>query len=172
MSLRLSDALNSALDQGRIGVFVGAGISTIPPSHLPSWNTLNRAVLEAIHYQAQQDGHVWSELVSEIEERIKTSLLPDIYLSQIIVNRIGFRYFSVLKCLNSDEPNAIHYWLAEMAKQNRLSVIITTNFDDLIETAFERLGVAYLRCVTEEEFTKANEGLRNNDSTTYVLKIH
>lgn len=129
MSLRLADALNGALDQGRIGVFVGAGISTIPPSNLPSWNTLNRAVLAAIHYQAQRNGHVWSELVSEIEERIKASLLPDIYLSLIIINRIGSQYFRVLQCLNSDEPNAIHYWLADMAKQKRLSVIITTNFE-------------------------------------------
>jgi hypothetical protein len=64
------------------------------------------------------------------------------------------------------------FTIGSLIWQNRLSVIITTNFDVLIETAFERLEVAYLLCVTEEEFAKANEGLRNNDSTTYIFKIH
>ena len=40
------------------------------------------------------------------------------------------------------EPNGLHALLAHMAKTSNL-LIVTTNYDDMIERAFERAGVAY-----------------------------
>jgi NAD-dependent SIR2 family protein deacetylase len=172
MSVELSDALTRALENGAIGVYVGAGISTLPPSDVPSWTTFNQAILEGLYAQVHRFGYVWTPLYEAVNATIQRGNLPDVYLSQIIVNRIGRQYFPVLASLNSDNPNAVHFWLASVAKRNRLPVIITTNFDELIEIALERLAVPYLRCVTEEAFEKAYEGIRANDGTTYLLKIH
>ena len=172
MSNQFTELLNDALVQGPIGVYVGAGVSCMQPSNLPSWYVFNRNLLDTIHRQAQRAGHVWSPLLEELEKRIDTSELPGIYLSQVIVDRIGDEYFSVLECLNSEEPNAIHYWLAQAAKQKRLSVVITTNFDMLIETAFEKLDVDYISCVTEDEFKKTIGMLNHREAPTYLWKIH
>jgi hypothetical protein len=43
-----------------------------------------------------------------------------------------------LEVLDSDQPNANHEAIAELARRGRCSAVVATNFDTLLERAFRR----------------------------------
>ena len=120
--------------------FLGAGISMIPPSCLPSWWQINHAILDALADESIAIVPEVRELASKIKEREEEGRLPPEFVAEIITNRIGKSYFEVLQVLEGDTPNLAHMWLATLAKAGLLKVIITTNFDTLIEKAFQQVG--------------------------------
>jgi tetratricopeptide (TPR) repeat protein len=128
--------LLAAAREKRLVVFAGAGISMDPPTALPSWWDLSSSVVRSL---ATRAGSVISDsamLANIIVERQKAENFPPDYVAEKIVHSIQSAYFEVLRCIDSDRPNANHLALAELAATDKLRAIITTNFDRTIEAAF------------------------------------
>jgi len=89
-------------------LFLGAGISMIPPSCLPSWWQINHVILDAL---ADESAAIVPEvrvLANKIKEKEEEGRLPPEFVAEIITNRIGKSYFEVLQVLEGDKPNLAH----------------------------------------------------------------
>ena len=96
-------------------------------------------------------------------------------MAEIICNRIGNSYFKVLEGLEGDTPNQVHLWLAMLAKIGKLKVIITTNFDTLIEKAFRIINSPLTICVDPKDYEQVPDLLNksvNKETPCILLKLH
>jgi len=75
----------------------------------------------------------------------------------------------LLSLFSLGEPNANHILLARLAKHGYISVIVTTNFDMLIECALQLENVNYRSIFAEHEFSTVD--LASTDQLMLV-KIH
>ncbi|MFX1535579.1 MAG: tetratricopeptide repeat protein [Promethearchaeota archaeon] len=160
------------ISQGKSTFFVGAGISMISPSCLPSWWQVNHIILDSLTNEAVKVVPDLNELTNQIKQREEEGKLPPEFVAEIIVNRLGESYFDVLQGLEGDKPNQTHFWLATLAKAGMLRAIITTNFDTLIEQAFETLGVPISVLVDPEDYEKMDLSSPNKDIPCLLLKLH
>ncbi len=116
----------------KVVFLIGAGISFPPPSNLTTWP--QRTCIRALEH-----------INPEIEEKVVNGLRPEVFF-QVLKNVIGERALIPLEIinpltLNSEEiivyPNFLHFFLAQMINEGH--VVLSTNFDDLIETAYKKL---------------------------------
>lgn len=88
-------------------------------------------------------------------------------LSDAVVHSFaGDSYFPLLEVLDSDQPNANHEAIAELARRGRCRAVVTTNFDTLLERAFRRAG---LDC---QVFEKPEHFSKNSNGGCSISKIH
>ena len=111
------DVVLEAALAGRLIPMVGAGVSCIPPTRLPSWSQVDCAVLAAIGNRCslaeggKLDARVQAALdriTRAVEGTLKDDNIPPEYFAEILVNRLGEFYFQVLSVLDSSTPNAVH----------------------------------------------------------------
>jgi tetratricopeptide (TPR) repeat protein len=136
--------------------FVGAGISKDPPSCLPLGDELKNEIILAI-----SDGRPKNE-VEEILESTKKQR-PEVILQIIQDDGLNQR-LELLDILKTKKPNQNHYCLARAIKYR--NIVITTNFDTLIEYACINEGTQPYVYASEEEF------LEWSGTETGVFKIH
>lgn len=105
-----------------LSLFVGAGISLPSPSSLPLFGSLREAIASGLGVQSSQ----FMNLVA-----------PEFLLSTLDRNGVPIAEILVDN-LSSDEPNALHYALAEAAVAG--IDVWTTNADELVEMAAARRG--------------------------------
>ena len=149
----------------RIAVFAGAGISKEAPSNLPSWWDYNKYVLEAIQKEASTVFTSDKPLYSS-EKMLET--LPVTSISDVLFTcGMGEIYFNMVSCLEGSRPNMNHFILANMAKNGYLACIVTTNFDTLIEQAFDGLKVPYKVLLNEEDYT-----IDAREEICLIVKLH
>ncbi len=171
----MDEIIKDYLKQGKLCFFLGAGISMTPPSCLPSWWQINHAILDSLANETLDIIPKITELVDLIKNRESDGQLPPEFVSEIVTNRIGKSYFEVLRVLESNAPNESHSWLATLAKANLLKVIITTNFDTLVEQAFERLGTPLMVLLDPEDYVSIGDIVKftsDPESPCLLLKLH
>jgi tetratricopeptide (TPR) repeat protein len=175
------DRLVEAAQSRRLVIFAGAGVSAAAPACLPSWWDLDHAVVDALATVSSEvvGADPAKSLASRIKARQEEGRLPPEWLAETIVDRLGDSYFQVLRCLEGASANVNHQWMAELALSGAIFAIVTTNFDTLIERAFDEAGVPLRVCVDPsdfEEFTaELASGDRSVDSSVAVcslLKLH
>jgi hypothetical protein len=169
------DVLARGLAEGRFVVFVGAGVSMVAPTSLPSWLSVNRAVLDALVTGAAPLLGDARALADRVLARQQRSLLPSEYFAEVIVGAIGGAYFPVLSCLDSTTPNPVHRSLAQLAAQGKVRALVTTNFDRAIEAAFEAEGVPLKVCFREADLRYLAEHLPLldvGDGSCQLVKVH
>ena len=146
---------------GRLAFFVGAGISR--PSQLPVSSQIIDAciaqLLQKTHYDLSCKSlfpddfgrtlrlEYFCRCLSVVNE--KTSLLP-------------------LRFLAGGEPSIFHYFLAACARSGVARFIVTTNFDVLIEKAFDELQVSHQVLWSEKHFSDFSTDTRQ----VTLLKVH
>lgn len=127
--------------------FVGAGASAIPPSQLPTWFQFNDLLLECLCdglAAYSNNRQPTDEMLAAFKERRnRTPFFPPDFQAQLMEEEVGADYFHVWQSLETDVYGPVHEGLAELASQGRLSAIITTNFDRLIETALNARGIPF-----------------------------
>lgn len=157
-------------------VFAGAGISMLPPSSLPNWYQFNEAVLDALadevssYTRANLGEWIFSEL---LKRRNETQHFAPDYMADIIAEEVGMDYFKIVQALDADETNAAHHALADLAKAGIVRAVVTTNFDRLIERAFDAAGVPCRVYATPKQFAELTNAL-SDDATREVpiVKVH
>ena len=134
-------------------IIAGAGVSMAPPSNLPSWWEYNKKLISEIKKQAKsycpQSTHLLDLI--DIEKNLPVQCISDL----IVTQGAGDSYFPLLQQLNCSTPNLNHFAMADLAKMGALAAIITTNFDQLIETAFQQTAVPLAEIITEEKYLKS-----------------
>jgi hypothetical protein len=76
-------------------------------------------------------------------DRLSLEDLDVAEFSQVVADAFaGDTWFDALEALDGERPNINHQVLAELAKQGRLQVVLTTNFDTLAERAMRAVGVS------------------------------
>ncbi|MFX1238347.1 MAG: tetratricopeptide repeat protein [Promethearchaeota archaeon] len=171
----MDEIIKKYLANGKIAFFLGAGISMGPPSCLPSWWQINHAILDSLANETFSTIPKVNELVDLIKKREADGKLPPEFVSEIVTNRIGKSYFEVLRVLESKEPNNSHMWLATLAKAGLLKVIITTNFDTLVEQAFKMLETPLKLLVDPEDYEvlgDVEKYFQKSSSPCLLLKLH
>ncbi len=125
----------------KLTFLIGAGCSVDAPSNVPDSNKIKRELIK--NFCAE----------SEIENILKIEDLGLDHLLSIICNSLDedhkiFDFFGLF-----DQPNLQHFFLADLIKEGHL--VMTTNFDFLIEGALSKLNIPYkeiIPVITEEDF--------------------
>lgn len=143
--------MNSLLQDRQTIVFVGAGISKESPSHLLSWWEYNHLIIQETGILGAEAIGVSDPLLDaeEILEKVPASTISD-YLFNYSA---GQAYFPLLKVLEGTRPNRNHHLLAHLARDQKISAVITTNFDSLIERAFAQQGIPYAVYASDQDFS-------------------
>lgn len=149
----IKDTVNEYMQQNKIAVFVGAGVSTL--SNYPSWSKLILSMAKQIGYP-----------ISLMDKKGNPKLSSDEYLKipQMFFENKGEREYikTVRKQLHIiKEPNEIHKMIMNLNPNH----ILTTNYDTLIEQAANRAGRSF--SVINSDDKVATAPTRN-----FILKLH
>ena len=131
--------------------FIGSAISMKEPSNLPNAHNWKRFVFEALCNDSENLNAIFRKCFPSHWDENKDKLAQDMYelmpevIFQIIQDIIGDYTLDALRFFDIDKPNSNHKFLARMLKYKsklyRVSAIITTNFDHLLEDAMREIGL-------------------------------
>lgn len=153
----------------RLAYLAGAGISIPPPAHLPGAVQLITALTEKI---ASDPG-----LKAAIKNRLFTENAGKRFEGDFL------RFESVLSCIRltidpdlellrlySDcvLPNAYHHFLAGQLEQG--AILLTTNFDNLLEHTCRARNIHYTLLASDEELSAFGENPASFQNP--ILKLH
>jgi SIR2-like domain len=116
--------------------FAGAGISKDLPTGLPLGTDLASGIISS----ACRDDRFLSAYLEILLKGVDDSLQgcrPEVLL-EIARQGIGNRVVQILSVLDAQDPNVYHYVLAHALIEG--NVVITTNFDCMIEKAYQRVA--------------------------------
>ncbi|MCT9011527.1 SIR2 family protein [Streptomyces rhizosphaerihabitans] len=122
----------------------GSGVSSVPPSSVPSWYGLNAAALDGIRDLAL--AHVLDSTSAQAAAAaVSVQDVSIVSFSQVLSDAFAGRgWLDILSILDSDTPNAVHRAIAELISEGRCHCIVTTNFDTLLEQACKDAGLDVL----------------------------
>lgn len=138
--------INEAREQGKLAIFVGAGVSA--NSGLPSWNKLVKEFANALGII--KDEFTQDELI-KIPQYYYNDKSQKIDYYQVIENKFNKSYL----------PNPIHKLIFKF----KPCIIITTNFDNLLEQMNDEYDRIYKVIKKDDDLSKA--GITGN-----IIKMH
>ena len=169
-SRRACDEIRSAVAGGHAVLFCGAGISIDPPSTLPDWKTFRDQTIKAVaSAESSLAKHLPALLEQEVIGGIGEALAPELVASQ--VRAVVPDYFQSLRALDHDYPNGNHATIARLAHKGLLSLVVTTNFDQLIEKALVR-ATTDMRVYRSDDDFAGFDADDHRAGTIGVLKLH
>ncbi len=137
---KVSDACEAAADllglanSGGLTIFAGAFASARGPSCLPTAADLKDAVVSALWDESRQ--RLTPRVGRPARHLLRGSRWPDVPLemvAELVLERTQLAASQLLSFLGDASPNLNHAVLAAMLDRN-LARLVTTNFDELIET--------------------------------------
>lgn len=144
-------------EPGPFTFLVGAGVSVNYPSCLPSATQIKEAIIK---WGSSQDAVNEILNINYLRYEIIFKLFRDFYDPELNLLKIFEK---------SNEPNVIHQYIAKMSKQN--SLVLTTNFDYLLETAIGLEEKKLVIVITPKDFDSFNYGFSQNPPYI-VYKLH
>ena len=129
------------LTNGNLVPVVGAGISAAPPAGLPLWRDFRDRLLSGLDKQNHNTGDHHLNFASTLYK-----IKPESVLEAVLESTGETGVFSLLEALHGQDPNPNHELLAQLCRDRFVRIVITTNFDCLLESALE------LRDFTSEPF--------------------
>ena len=123
------DAWQAQVWAGHGSCLLGAGVSMLPPSSLDSGNRLRDRALDWLLGDSQWSNE-WRVLRGD---RRYQELLPEVVFEQAFA-MVHEEVLGVFEALVNAPPNPLHSALARLATDAEMR-ILTTNFDDLLESA-------------------------------------
>lgn len=149
----IKDLVNDYMQQEKIAVFIGAGVSAL--SNYPSWSELIIKMAKKLKYPIKLKDKEGNDCLSS-DEFLK---IPQIYYDKFGEKK----YFKfVRKELHIlKEPNEIHKLIMQL-KPNH---ILTTNYDTLIEQTANQVGISY-------SVINADDKVATAPTRNYILKVH
>ena len=164
--------LIQAAKSHRLALLVGAGLSrqakTSHKNAYPNW----KGLLDELHNEAIQGGRL-----SKTESGEIAKLLSDgsyLMAAQILVGRLPKdSYESLLERL-FDPPDALPGEVHTALFRLKPSIVLTTNYDDLLETAFASMSSKNIVPFTYNESSQAHRRLRCGIPPEYplIFKMH
>jgi len=159
------------LSAGDVVFFAGAALSMRPPSYLPLAFQLVDNTVRAVC--GQELSRFYPEILPSIRGQRRIALLAPELIFQTVYNVVGEYGLDILSILDtrpaSNRANHNHRILAKAAG-NYFNMIITTNFDLLIEEALEHERRAYKVYASEDSFPSPNQ--LESLSHISIIKLH
>ncbi len=153
---KFTKILTQSLKSRKIAVFCGAGISY--NSGMPLVNQFVQYLLRKLDVPQEH-----------IDIIINSDLPFESFMESVVENSNPDKLFDIFEY---GDPNTNHVFLAKLAKANLVKIICTTNFDLLIERAFDDEGLIrdedYKVYYTEAEFKKIDW----SKDIIHLIKIH
>ena len=192
MNLNLPESIESSaqeivnlIQERKLAIVCGAGISITPPSNLPSARDLRMAIIRKIINVGSLDTGIRISLedgvIKEkgIEASIKNEANKYFYPFESFIQTVDENapiLDTLVELFKLGEPNKNHTLFAELIKKGYVKELFTTNFDSKIEEALElhedlkkfsrRDNFKVLS--SESEFKKVDWGL----NVPVIYKVH
>jgi hypothetical protein len=175
----ISLALSVHSQPGVYALLIGSGTST--GAGIPTgWGVIKDLVAQAAAAAGDAlsakptDDEVerWWAVHGDGNELGYSALLEALGLTPAARSALLHGYFEPTEEDRADSrkmPGKAHHAIAELARRNAVKVILTTNFDGLIEQALDQASVPYQVLATESAI-KARKPLHHADCT--VIKLH
>jgi len=170
------------VQERKLAVLCGAGISINPPSNLPSAMAIRKAIIEKLVAYDRLDNNIRIRLV---DKKNKCHLQQLQYPFEAFIQTVDTHapiLSRLLKIFNSGEPNKNHILLANLIKNGFVRELMTTNFDSKIEDALEKplaagggggkKGIDFEVFSKESEFLNFLELSRSSKKMPIILKVH
>jgi tetratricopeptide (TPR) repeat protein len=136
-------------------LFIGAGISF--NSGIPTVYPLKKAILKGFNLLDDK----------EIDEIASLEIPFESFISSLQSDCRSIK--TLYGIYNLGKPNLNHYLIAHLSLLGHVKVIITTNFDTLIEQAFEKIGNTKFKVyITQKQIKNIDLGYNG----TIIIKIH
>jgi len=145
-----------------MNIFVGAGISKNSPSSLPLAKEFRLHLFHELCFS------IGEESVSNVYSE-RTNSIPFESLVQTVTEYSRNFFGVLLNILKSGVPNSNHYLFARMAKQQLVKKIITTNFDTMLEKAFQEEKVDFNVLFSDSQFSNTN---LESVKAPIICKVH
>jgi tetratricopeptide (TPR) repeat protein len=157
-------ALRQAALAKRLVIFCGAGVSMLAPSRSPSWWEIYVAAARALVNRLRESFPECVEYLSleALLEPVSTQQLADL----VSASFAGPTFADLLKVVDIADANENHRAIATLAASGGARLVVTTNFDTLIERA---------AAVRNVRFAIAAPGisvLRRADDDSVLVKLH
>jgi tetratricopeptide (TPR) repeat protein len=160
---RLVKDFFNTLESQQLAIFCGAGISK--NSGLPLASEFTQHVLKQLPIGAEKND----------VRKINDSLPFEAFI-EVIENSPS--QLNISQLYSQGQPNANHFLIAKLAKLRYVQTVVTTNFDLLIERAFEQEGLREKEDFEvfwrEDQFLRLNFEMLDEDfgDKIVILKIH
>ena len=155
----IDDVVKKAKEES-LALFLGAGVSF--DSGIPGARALEERLLEVLPLDRQ-----------DVQTVLSSNLPFEAFMELLALNSSIDRLLDIFK---AKQPNRNHRLVAKLTKAHLIKTIVTTNFDVLLETAFEEEGLERDRdyCVfyQEQQFSKLNYEELDQLNATTLLKLH
>jgi tetratricopeptide (TPR) repeat protein len=116
--------------------FLGAGASCDAPSNLPISTILLKEIAERVALPTSTDSQ------QEAIERIAKGIRFEVFF-QALITALPKKAIAALDIMTSGQANYIHDFIALLAVTHHCPLVLTTNFDLLLENALSKRGCAY-----------------------------
>lgn len=117
------------IERGDCCFLVGAGVSMLPPTQLPSGPELRDMAVQAVLFRESENSPIWENLLFK-NTRYK-EMIPELAFESIFA-ALGEKLFPFFELLRFTRPNHAHAILGHLCAERRIP-IMTTNFENLIE---------------------------------------
>lgn len=154
--------LEDVLKEGNCGLFIGAGVSMDPPSSLPNWKSVLLHLIDKAETKKLK-----TDMISTLKEEIDNSNF--LAVAEYLHSYLGVDFTNFLYDIFNGEslvPNENH----KIITQIDCPIIITTNYDKLLENAFVAQGINPL--VTTADNNAVLQKLDNPKARKKLFKIH
>lgn len=161
-------------NKGAYAVLLGSGISR--PAHIPSAWEVEEVLIERLAATQgvtdEKDWHDWykNQFGKEADYSTLLDELVSTKTERVGLMRGFFEPSETEKEMGWKIPTTAHVAIAKLAKNGYVKVILTTNFDRLMEDALAQEGVAYQVVLHESDLEKITPLTHSNIPT--IVKIN
>ncbi|MDR1339985.1 MAG: SIR2 family protein [Prevotellaceae bacterium] len=167
-------AFSMYANKGAYALLLGAGISR--PAHIPSgWEVEGKLIEQLAATQGVANIEDWHQWYKDKygDSATYSSLLRDLVKTpteRVPLMKGFFEPTSEEKGLGWKEPTRAHKAIAKLAKDGYIRIILTTNFDRLLECAFEAEGIIPQVICHESDIDKVTPVVHSKTIT--IIKIN
>jgi NAD-dependent SIR2 family protein deacetylase len=157
--------------KNKLAILVGAGISADFPSNLPLAGKLIKSIISAISTSEETREELFNLSRPDRDDRL--GIYDYIRFEKLlsILQKSTDNNLEILKCYGQCEsPNTNHYFIANLIIQG--NIVITTNFDHLIELALCDLGHIPSTVYSDEAFANSRSSSNTLTNHNPIFKIH
>ena len=183
------DILLDAILENDLSIFFGAGISFYPPTNLPVGSSLRRAIFDHL-FNVPLASDLGNRILSNAEYGVARDKLLSGYSNQVehgveysakyypfelfvetIHEQTGL-VFSLARLFKLGEPNFIHEFLASLVLTGKIWRLMTTNFDEHVETAIKNNSKMRYDEVIKVLMNESDFAFLSNYTFCKLYKIH